>query len=86
MCDAPLPSTQSRTMSSVPAPTHGELPEMLRPFLWDCDFDRLSWAEHREFLSRASCPRALGTPFAGSVPAWAIVVCVSGWSGIKGDG
>jgi hypothetical protein len=36
--------------SSVSMP--GELPELLREFFWDCNFDRLSWAEHCEFLTR----------------------------------
>ncbi|MCU0962019.1 MAG: hypothetical protein MUF48_18150 [Pirellulaceae bacterium] len=29
-----------------------ELPERLRPFFWDCDFDRLTWGEHHAFVMR----------------------------------
>jgi hypothetical protein len=27
------------------------LPEFLRPFFWDCDFDRLRWEEYRDFIT-----------------------------------
>ena len=26
------------------------LPEMVRPFFWDCDFSRISWKEDRDFV------------------------------------
>jgi Family of unknown function (DUF6922) len=26
------------------------LPEMMRPFFWDCDFSRISWQEDRDFI------------------------------------
>jgi hypothetical protein len=26
------------------------LPEMVRPFFWDCDFSRISWKEDRDFI------------------------------------
>ena len=28
------------------------LPEMLRRWFWDCDFDQLTWQEHRDFVVR----------------------------------
>jgi hypothetical protein len=33
---------------SAPAPD--KLPEILRPLFWDCDFDQLTWSEHRDFV------------------------------------
>ncbi len=33
------------------SPTHvAGLPESLRPLFWDCDFDRLDWREHHDFV------------------------------------
>ena len=26
------------------------VPEFLRPLFWDCDFERLRWEEHRDFI------------------------------------
>ncbi len=28
------------------------LPEMLRPLFWDCDFDQVSWRDHRDYVVR----------------------------------
>ncbi|NUQ61702.1 MAG: hypothetical protein HUU20_04385 [Pirellulales bacterium] len=28
------------------------MPELLRPLFWDCEFDQLSWQEHRDFVTR----------------------------------
>ncbi len=38
--------------AASPAPTPDELPQTLRPLFWDCDFDRLTWREHRDFVVR----------------------------------
>ena len=27
-------------------------PDLLQPFFWDCDFTRLDWNEHRDFIIR----------------------------------
>lgn len=35
-----------------PPPTPDALPEMLRRWFWDCDFDQLTWEEHRDFVVR----------------------------------
>ena len=28
------------------------LPDMLKPFFWDCDFSSLSWEQHGDFIIR----------------------------------
>jgi len=38
--------------AASPAPAPDALPETLRPWFWDCDFDRLTWQEHRDFVVR----------------------------------
>lgn len=27
-----------------------QLPELLRPFFWDCDYARITWTGHRDFV------------------------------------
>lgn len=34
------------------ASTPNPLPEALRRWFWDCDFDALTWEEHRDFVVR----------------------------------
>jgi hypothetical protein len=38
--------------ATPPSPTPNALPETLRRWFWDCDFDQLTWEEHRDFLIR----------------------------------
>ena len=46
--------TDPRAMvpATPPAPTPNTLPETLRRWFWDCDFDGLTWEEHRDFVVR----------------------------------
>ena len=34
-----------------PRPTKNRLPELLRPFFWEHDFERLSWRADRDFIA-----------------------------------
>jgi len=34
------------------SPINTNLPEILRPFFWDYDFDSLDWENHRDFIIR----------------------------------
>lgn len=39
------------TQADPPDGENQNLPELLRPLFWDCDFDRLRWDEHRDFIA-----------------------------------
>jgi hypothetical protein len=41
----------SRTAESTPSASN-RLPELLRPYFWDTDFDLVSWHEHRDYVIR----------------------------------
>ena len=50
----PAVPVESLAMASETSPpsTSEPLPGLLRPWFWDCDFDRLSWSQHRDFVVR----------------------------------
>jgi len=39
-----------RKFTNTPPSDLLSLPEMLRPFFWDCDFSHVSWKEDRDFI------------------------------------
>lgn len=38
--------------AASPAPAPDALPETLRRWFWDCDFDELVWDKHQDFVVR----------------------------------
>ncbi len=43
-------SGSHRDYTHTSPPDSLSLPEMVRPFFWDCDFSRISWKENRDFI------------------------------------